>query len=279
MGDKVKYKSGLVDPGQREAQTALLNRAREGDPSLLRDRNTFLKQADLFNPLSEEAGSFLSGIISSNDPLGMRDMMERYRQIGSGATDPLPDDGLFGNMIRNIETAGTRAREAAMAAGSKYGNQFSSASRAAGIAAETEGNVSGKAKVAELIMQRQAQREKMRFEAAGLFAQAAKFAIDSKMTASQLQTAANNWAKGMAYQEWARLHPSAAQLLEVIYGKNIDTIAEKQKSWVGPALMGVAALVGTIASGGTATPVLLGALANAASAAGGGSSVYTPPAK
>lgn len=265
MGDKVKYRSGLVDPGQREAQFRLRNLAAQGDPSLSRDAKEFRTNVALLNPVSEEAGSFLSGIISSKDPLGLGDVLTRYRDIATGTSDPIPEDGLFGDMVRNIELAGTRARENAMAAGSKYGNQFSSASRAAGIAAEGEANIAGKAKVAEMLALRQVQRAQMRLESANLLATAAKYAIDSKITATQLQTAADQWAKGVAYQEWARNNPAVAQLLEVIYGKNIDTIAEKKKSWIGPALVGVAGLVATIATGGAAGPMAFAAWANSMS--------------
>lgn len=270
MGDKVKYKSGLRDAGQREAQLALLNQMREGNPDILRDASSILKGAELFNPLAGSAGGVIENMLKmERDAFVPGDALKRYEAIASGKVDPLEDQGgLFGAMVKNVEMAGTRARETAQAAAGKYGNQFSSAGRAAGIAAEAEGNVMGKAKIAEILAQRQVQREQFRFEAANMLAQAAKWAVDAKVTAAQIKAAADQWAKGMSYQEWARLHPTVAQLAQVIYGKDIDTIAEKKKSWLGPALVGVAGIVATVATAGAAAGPALAAFGAAVNAQG-----------
>jgi len=272
MGDKVKYKSGLTDAGQRQAQTVLLNQMRGGDQSLVDAAGEITAGAGILNPINEQVGGVLEKMLaSSGSDFLPGDAYKRYLEIASGKVDPLSDDsGLFGAMVKNVEQAGTRAREQAMAAAGKFGNQFSSASRAAGISAEAEGNITGKAEIAKILAQREVQRQQFRYEAANLLAQAAKWAIDSKLTAAQIKIAAEQWAKGMSYQEWARQHPTVAQLAQVIYGKDIDTIAEKKKSWLGPALVGVASIIGTIATGGALAPALAAGAASAYKAYSGG---------
>lgn len=255
---KPKYKT-MLTPAQQNAQ-AIMNSYISGGPSANKPYtgestvDWSILPVNIFSDILQ-AGPQKEGAIP-----GMADWAsETLKQM---ATTGLPVDQTaeFAAERRAAETAAARSVEASLASGQRFGSILGSnvqaAARAAGAEKQTAADVDILAKVAAS----QEAAKTRQVQALSMVLQGAQIATQYKLDASKLMMAANQFMKTANYEQWKAEHPDVYAMANAMFNNKLDWVAEQKRDWVGPAIMAVAAVVGTVIGGPAGLALATGAV-------------------
>lgn len=260
---KPKYKA-MLTPEQQNAQ-AIMNSYISGGPSAnkpytgqatadwsILDPSTF---ADILSPGAKDAGiipgmaDWASGMIKQMALTGM----------------PIDQTAEFAKERELAATSAKRSVEAGLAIGQRFGSILGSNVQAAARAAGAEKQLAGDVDILGKVAASQEAAKQRQVQALGMVLQGAQFAKQYKLDAAKIMMAANQFTKTANYEQWKTENPDVYAMANAMFQNKLDWVAEQKKDWVGPALMAVAAVVATVATGGAAAPLIAGAVSNAAS--------------
>lgn len=265
MGDTSETTTTVgLTPEQQTAQRELLNTALQGQQSY----------GGNFDITPDVLSGYMD-LVTQPGGEGLNDFLNRAMETG------LPTElGESATQARRVaDAAARRAAVGTLAEGSKYGGKFST--QAAGTAGQRAAEVAAQAELAILQERERSQQlaRQRQLAAADIASRLGQAAQQGVLNVAQLELAANQWQEGMDYEEWKRQNPDVYQILESIWGRNVDFMMEKNPTAFGSFLSFASGVIGspvgaaiiTAMTGGAAAPLLA---ASVAGAAGSGTSGF-----
>lgn len=224
-------------PEQQGALDMMMSYAKQGQTPYTGDFNVSPDMLAFFNKaLTEDTfgvGTALQTFMNSGQPVDQTAEFQKERQVA--------------------ETAATKASSDVIAKAQAAGAGYSSV--AAGEAARAGAEVKSQAELDILgkITTAKENAANRQVQAIGLASQFVTAMRQQMIYASQVELAANEFSKGMTYQEFQRMHPDVYQILQSIWGRNVDYVVQNQPTALGNFLQfagGVAKIAGAAAGAG-----------------------------
>ncbi len=233
----------MTTPKQRQAESMLMSKAMQGQATY--NPNDPANQKFNVTPAGWDA--FIESLANpeSSDTLGLYDYLRGAIATGN----PVDQTASFQAQRAVAETAATRSAENVMGRAGQTGAKYGSA--AAGAATAAAGSVQQQAEAAILqqVVAAEEAAQQRRQAASQLAASVLQANKALQLDAARISTSINQFNAGMNYEEWKRVNPDVYQLLQAVWGRQVDQLVQNQQGWLGPALQVVGTIVGALIGG------------------------------